>query len=181
MYRICRYFVTFSLGEDHEKNILILIVGIVGVASLSGCYSKRDFNTRIDRGLDKVVQDVNLNQEQQVKFNTLKLQIRNATRAYYKKDDGKQKMTELLDLLDAKTLSQAKANTIIDSNMQAKQAIMKDIISDIAVFTDSLSDEQRVMLKNNLSQFAKKFKRFGKYKRHHDDYHDYNDDYHDDD
>jgi Spy/CpxP family protein refolding chaperone len=61
---------------------------------------------------------------------------------------------ELLSLLDAASLDQAQALHLMQSRGEERKAKAPEMIAAIAVFTDSLSTEQRAKLKKTLQHFS---------------------------
>ena len=72
------------------------------------------------------------------------------------KEKKAQKGGELLALLDAPSLDQAQALHILESRGAERKAKAPEVIAAIATFTDSLSNEQRVKLKEILQQFPRR-------------------------
>ncbi|MCK5809896.1 MAG: Spy/CpxP family protein refolding chaperone [Cocleimonas sp.] len=74
--------------------------------------------------------------------------------AHHHKEKKAKKGGELLSLLDAPSLDQAQALHLLQSRGEERKAKAPEMIAAIAVFTDSLSTEQRATLKKKLQYFS---------------------------
>ena len=63
---------------------------------------------------------------------------------------------ELLSLLDAPSLDQAQALSLLVRRGEEKRAKAPEIIAAVAAFTDSLTPEQRTKLKDTLKSFSQR-------------------------
>ncbi len=131
--------------------LFLLATGVAGAGPFGP-----DSEARENRMIAKITEQLELNEEQRAKLQQFVERRRAVHKAKEEKD--RERREELLSLLDAPRLDQARAAELFKEKQQAANSCKQGMIPIFAQFSDSLSQAQRQKLKAIL---AKRMERRG--------------------
>lgn len=141
-----------------------LLVGglLVGLIALPACHRHRTPTERADWMTGKIAKELNLNDEQKVKLNALKLELLAARTQVTSEREAV--ADELMTQVRADHLDEAKLLGIFEQHQALKARVAPGIIAKAATFHASLTPEQKAEAAEHLKHFRERMQ-----SRHHDD------------
>ncbi len=133
-----------------------IITAIVISASLLTGLAYAQGNPMGPRGPAQLVENLDLSTVQQQNFDALMKKLK--SRRMESRQQRQEQRKEMLALLDSSTLDQEKAVRLVEQKARAIEKSSREMIETIALFTDSLTTEQKKKLKENIQQRMEKMR-----------------------
>ncbi|MEN8180466.1 MAG: Spy/CpxP family protein refolding chaperone [Pseudomonadota bacterium] len=130
-----------------KRVIKIVIVTVITATTIGGIVYANDGCGMYSP--QRIVKELNLSDVQQENFQAVIEQFRTARKEM--RQHRERRRDEMLSLLNADILDQAKALGVIEEKASAVRDKAPDMIATIANFTDSLTPEQRQQLREHIS------------------------------
>ncbi len=144
--------------RTHSK---VLFVGLLSLALISGAgvYYKYNHPNRIHHIQNNISKNLQLSDDQNSALKKFTQSLVDSKRTFYQKRLFE--LDQLLGLLEEEQLDRDQAMEIIRDRLANIESQAEKMIASASDFTDSLSNEQRLMLKEMVE------KRISKHQRHH--------------